>query len=149
VTDSDRAHHRLTGRLHVDLPPHAAFTLFTARGEQRWVAGWSPRFPVGAVDDTTPGAVFETGPSDRTMIWIVVDSSPGEAIRYARILPHRSAATVDVGLRAGAGGGSDVTVTYDITSLSADADRELDDFAAGYDAFLGSWQEAIGRHLRA
>ena len=33
---------RLTGRLHVALPPERAFRLFTARGEEDWVEGWRP-----------------------------------------------------------------------------------------------------------
>ncbi|MBG0829921.1 hypothetical protein HS041_19320 [Planomonospora sp. ID67723] len=52
---------KLTGTLTVPLPPEEAFHLFTARGEERWVEGWRPRFPVPVEDDTAPGTVFETG----------------------------------------------------------------------------------------
>lgn len=84
--------HTLTGRLHVALPPDQAFRLFTARGEQEWVAGWHPHFPVPTDDDTAPGTVFVT---DRTT-WVVLDRTPGRHIRYARIVPTISAGTVSI-----------------------------------------------------
>ncbi|MCW6008865.1 SRPBCC family protein [Micromonospora sp. CPCC 205371] len=137
----------MTGRLHVALPPDQAFRLFTARGEEEWVAGWRPHFPVPTDDDTAPGTVFVT---DRTT-WVVLDRTVGRHIRYARVVPAISAGTVSVTLHpadagapdGGAGGGSDVAVTYDLTALTDAAGRDLDAFAAGYPDFLRSWEQAI------
>jgi hypothetical protein len=133
--------HTLTGRLRVALPPNQAFRLFTARGEEEWVAGWRPHFPVPTDDDTAPGTVFVT---DRTT-WVVLDRTAGRHLRYARVVPGVSAGTVSVTLEAaeGAGGGSDVTVTYDLTALTDTAGRDLDTFATNYDDFLRSWHAAI------
>ncbi|MEH1125264.1 SRPBCC family protein [Micromonospora sp. CPCC 206061] len=130
--------HTLTGRLHVALPPEQAFRLFTARGEEEWAAGWRPHFPVPTDDDTAPGTVFVT---DRTT-WVVLDRTAGRHIRYARVVPGISAGTVAVTLEA-ARGGSDVTVTYDLTALTDAAGRDLDAFAASYPDFLNSWHQAI------
>ncbi|WP_188191849.1 hypothetical protein [Nonomuraea sp. SYSU D8015] len=48
------AHYTPTGRLPVALPPEEAFTLFTPRGEERWVAAWRPRFPVETATSVPP-----------------------------------------------------------------------------------------------
>lgn len=132
---------KLTGSVAVALPPAAAFVYFTPRGERRWVPGWDPHFPDPVEDDTAPGTVFET----HGTTWLVVDREPGR-IRYARLTPGRTAGTVTVAL-ADAAGHSDVTVTYELTGLT-DAGREhLREFAAGYRAYLASWQESIAAAL--
>jgi hypothetical protein len=140
------ARHLLTGQLTVELPPEQAFHLFTPRGEERWVPGWSPRFPVVAADDTTPGTVFETEANGRITTWLVVERIPGRLVRYARVTPGVSAGTVTVGL-ADAGGTSDVTVTYDLTALAPSAEESLRGFAARYQQMLGEWAAAIAASL--
>jgi hypothetical protein len=139
----------LTGRLHVALPPAEAFTLFTARGEQRWVEGWEPRFPGPVADDTAPGVVWETGHGGEHTIWLVLDSEPGRRVSYARVTPHDRAGTVTVVLDEAADGGSDVTVSYRLTAFTDAADEALAGFAAGYDEFLCGWATAIARHLES
>jgi hypothetical protein len=141
------AQYRLTGELTVPLPPERAFGLFTARGEQAWVDGWEPRFPVPDADDTRPGTVFETGGHDHPTIWLVVDSAPGRRIRYARISPGDRAAIVTVELAPAGDGRSTVTVSYELTALNEAAGQALADFANDYPAYLESWREAIERHL--
>ena len=137
---------RLTGRLHVDLPPAEAFRLFTARGEQDWAHGWEPRFPAPAPDDTEPGTVFETSAHGQHTIWLVTECEPGRRIGYSRVTPGHQAGTVTVCLAA-AGGGSEVEVTYHLTALSDAAGRHLADFADGYNDYLQSWEEAIAALL--
>jgi len=138
---------RLTGTLHVSLPPAEAFPLFTARGEQRWVEGWEPRFPGPVDDDTTPGVVWETAHAGEHTIWLVLDSDPGRRVSYARVTPHDRAGTVTVELADAVDGGSDVTVTYVLTAFTEAADAALADFATGYDGFLAGWQAAMERYL--
>ncbi len=79
---------------------------------------------------------------------MVVDSTPGQHIRYARITPDTDAGTVTVALD-GANGHSEVTVTYELTALTDAAKGHLSEFAERYPAFLQSWQDAIAtsRHL--
>ncbi|MBB4742983.1 hypothetical protein BJY16_006442 [Actinoplanes octamycinicus] len=137
----------LTGKLTVARPPEQAFELFTARGEERWVPGWQPRFPAPAPDDSAPGTVFETSADGRTTTWVVADRTPGRRVRYARVLPGVTAGTVTVELAEGAGGHSDVTVTYELTALTAAAEPELREFAAGYAGMLRHWSDAIAAAL--
>ncbi|TMR11175.1 hypothetical protein, partial [Nonomuraea zeae] len=90
------ARHRLTGRLSVALPPEEAFVLFTPRGEERWVAGWRPRFPAPAGDDSAPGTVFETGEHGELTTWVVTGREAGWRVSYARLTPGSRAGTVTV-----------------------------------------------------
>ncbi|HEY0932531.1 MAG TPA: SRPBCC family protein [Trebonia sp.] len=133
---------RLTGRLRVDLPPDAAFRLFTPRGERDWADDWHPHFPAAAPDDTEPGTVFQTAAHGQQTTWLVTERQPGRRIAYARVTPGDQAGTVTVDLTP-AGGVSEVAVTYQLTALSDQADAELADFAAGYADFLRSWQDDI------
>jgi hypothetical protein len=133
---------RLTGTVRVALPAAEAFRLFTPRGEQDWVPGWSPRFPAPAVDDTEPGTVFETDGHGATTTWVVLARRPGRHISYARVTPGERAGTVAVSVED-AGGHSEVEVTYTLTALSPAAVAGLHHFAHGYPAYLRSWQDAI------
>ncbi|GIH93742.1 SRPBCC family protein [Planobispora siamensis] len=136
---------RLTGTITVPLPPQEAFRLFTARGEEDWVDGWHPRFPVPVEDDTEPGTVFETRTHGETTVWVVLGRLRGRSISYARVTPGSRAGTVAVALEPAGEPGrhSRVTITYDLTPLTDAAARELREFADGYPAFLTSWQSAI------
>ena len=134
----------LTGVLTVARPPAEAFALFTARGEQRWVPGWHPRFPAATDDDSAPGTVFETDGHGRTTTWVVVERTPGRRIRYARIVPGDTAGTVTVDLAGDDDAGhSDVTVTYELTALTPSAIEPLRGFAARYPEMLRHWADAI------
>ena len=133
---------RLTGRIRVARPPAEAFGLFTPRGEQDWVDGWQPHFPVPAPDDTEPGTVFETRAHGQPTIWLVTGREPGRRICYARVTPGNLAGTVTVTITP-SGAHSDVEVTYELTALTDTAVGSLRDFAAGYPGYLRSWQDAI------
>jgi uncharacterized protein YndB with AHSA1/START domain len=133
----------LSGRLTVPLPPERAFELFTPLGEQRWVAGWLPRFPADPADESAPGTVFETDANGRRTTWVVTDRTPGRRIRYARVIPGDNAGTVTVELTGDAVGTSDVKVTYELTALTASAAEGLRNFAARYPDMLRQWAGAI------
>ncbi|TDD62967.1 SRPBCC family protein [Actinomadura rubrisoli] len=135
------ARHRLSGRFRVHVPPGEAFELFTPRGEERWAPGWRPRFP--ADDGTGPGTVFETVHDGETTTWVVVECEPGHRVSYARVTPGHRAGTVTVLLTADGPEHSLVEVTYDLTALTEEAARTLDEFAADYPAFLRGWEKAI------
>jgi Polyketide cyclase / dehydrase and lipid transport len=137
---------RLTGRIEVGLPPAEAFRLFTPRGEQEWAHGWQPRFPAASPDDTEPGTVFETAAHGQHTVWLVIDREPGARIAYARVTPGHQAGSVSVTISA-AGDRSEVEVTYELTALSDAGGEELREFAANYQAYLQSWQEAIAALL--
>ena len=138
---------RLTGRILVDLPPGEAFGLFTPRGEENWAHGWRPQFPAPAPDDTEPGTVFETDAHGRHTIWLVTGRQPGQRISYARVTHGDQAGTVTIVIND-AGRHSEIEITYQLTGLTDTARRTLDEFAAGYPAYLQSWQDAITAWLQ-
>ena len=135
-----------TATIDVPLPPERAFTLFTARGEQNWVAGWVPHFPAETDDDATPGTVFWTEVDGRTTTWIVADAAPPNRIRYARLATPAVAALVTVELAA-SDVGSRVQVAYDATSLAPGADDEVRAMAANGAAHVSAWEGLIRRYL--
>lgn len=139
---------RLTGRIHITVPPDEAFRLFTPRGEQDWASGWEPRFPAPAPDDTQPGTVFETDAHGQTTIWLVLDRQWGKRISYARVTPGDRAGMVSISIIP-AGRHSEVEVTYELTALTRATGRKLREFADSYPAYLQSWQDAITARLRA
>jgi hypothetical protein len=138
----------LTGQVTVALPPGEALALFTPRGEERWVPGWRPRFPVSSDDDTAPGTVFETHADGEHTIWVVAEREVGRRVAYARVTPGSRAGKVTVAADGDGRGGAAVQVTYELTALSPEGARELSDFAACYASFLRSWEEDIATLLR-
>lgn len=132
-----------TGTVHVDLPPERAYRYFTPVGERDWVDGWDPVFPDGEVGlGDAAGTVFTTAAHGTDIIWVVVENDAPRAVRYARVTPGSRAGIVSIAL-APAEGGSAVSVTYELTGLSADGDAELEEFALEFDDMLLEWQTGI------
>jgi hypothetical protein len=117
------------------------------------VPGWRPRFPAAAndaddtdVDDTVPGTVFETDMHGRITTWVVVERAGNSRIRYARVVPGDTAGTVTVELAGDQH--SEVTVTYELTALTASAEEPLRGFAAHYPEMMRQWADAIAASLK-
>ena len=133
-----------TGTLHVDAPPEHAFQVFTAPGEKLWVDGWDPEVLSGG-DGRDEGAVFVTQAGGDKAYWIVVDYD-AEALhaRYARIAPATRAGTVEVTARSDGKSGTEVEVTYELTALTEEGKRQLEDFDSdAYARMLGDWEQMI------
>lgn len=133
-----------TGTLRVDAAPEHAFQLFTAPGEKLWVDGWDPEVLSGG-DGRNTGAVFVTHAGGDKAYWIVVDYD-AEALhaRYARIAPDTRAGTVEVFAHSDGKGGTEVEVTYELTALTDEGDRQLAAFDSGaYTGMLAEWEQMI------
>jgi len=135
---------RDTVTITVPLPAEAAMPLFTARGERRWVEGWEPEFPAGEPAEEDEGTVWVTTAGDRSTYWVVA-AKDADRVRYARTTPGLSAGTVELRVRGSDARETRIDVTYDLTALTEAADAELDDFAAGFQQEIGSWEGLIGR----
>jgi hypothetical protein len=134
----------LSGTFEVALPPRQAFALFTPNGERAWAHDWHPEFPNGRTDDTKPGLVFETDHAGRRSIWTIVRCEPGTVIAYSTATPGHRAGTVTVTFMPSTGG-TEVTVTYGLTTLRPEANGELSQFEAHFSDFLGEWEQSIAR----
>jgi hypothetical protein len=134
------------GRFTLPLSVAAAVPLFTPEGERRWAgSSWDPVYaiPEAAVDDSAPGTVFTTESDGGNAIWIVLERRD-DGMRYARIAPDRIAGTISVTCaRSASPDETEVTVTYDVTSLGPKGAAFVEELEAGYDAFLASWREEI------
>ncbi len=132
------------GTLHVAAAPAHAFQLFTAPGERFWIDDWDPVIQGGG-DGREKGAVWITEVGGSRAYWVVVDyDSEALHARYARIAPVMHAGTVEVSARPDAAGATEVEVTYQLTALTDDGNRDLATFdAAAFARMLDSWERMI------
>ena len=133
------------GTLRVAAAPTHAFQLFTAPGERFWIEDWNPAILTGG-DGREKNSVWVTEVGGDRAYWVVVDYDT-EALhaRYARVAPGTHAGTVEVFARPGETGATEVEVTYRLTALTDDGNRNLAAFDA--DAFarmLADWERMIG-----
>jgi hypothetical protein len=133
---------------HFSLPMMVedAKPLFTPEGERRWAgSSWDPIYaiPEAVEDDSAPGTVFTTVSDGGIATWIVLERRD-DGMRYARVAHDRIAGTIDVTCRPGMSWSeTEVTVTYDVTSLSPDGMAFVKELEDSFDAFLNSWREEI------
>ncbi len=141
--------HHLTHTIEIDRAPGDVFALLTPEGERRWVPDWEPIYPAEPQDPHAPATVFTTRHGGEEALWVVVEIDyEARRARYVRTNPGSRVALVDVRC-SGAGSGSRVEVTYDITALSAEGEAMATEFANGFDIAIGMWKRLIESVLPA
>lgn len=137
------AHRELTGRVRVAAPPHEAFTFFTPEGERRYVPGWAPEYLHPPDGTLAEGLTFITRHGGEETLWLVSRCDPSSGVvDYVRTNPGSRISFVSVRL-APAEHGTDVSITYRVTALSAEGDRAIESFAALFDRRTLEWEQAI------
>ena len=138
------AHIELSGVIHIAASPAGAFRFFTPEGERLWVPDWEPEYLHPADGAIAEGLAFRTRHGGEMTLWLVsrCDRAAG-AIDYVRVTPDSRMGTVAVRLSDAGGPSSRATISYKLTSLSADGDRKLEAFAAGFPAMLAEWERRI------
>ena len=125
---------------HLDAPLARVFPLFTAEGERSWAEGWDPEILSGAAER---GSVFRTvGHGGTVTTWIVTDYRPAEGrVSYARLAQGSNMGLVDVICTANPQGGTDVSVRYTLTPVSAEGQQFLAGFLepGHYKAMIEQW----------
>ena len=132
---------------HLDAPLAKVFPLFTALGEEAWAEGWKPELLSGREER---GSVFRTVHGKRETIWVVVDYSPSEGrVSYARLAQGSNMGLVDVQCSATRGGGTEVSVRYTLTGVSAEGRAFVTAFLdpAHYSGMIDEWRLAISKAL--
>ena len=87
--------------------------------------------------------VFTTESDGGMATWIVLERGE-DGMRYARVAYDRIAGTIDVRCRPGTSSAeTEVTVTYDVTSLGPDGVAFVKELEDSFDAFLNSWRQEI------
>jgi len=136
---------------HFELPlaPREAFDLFTPEGERAWAKGWEPRYLHPADGRATPGMVFTTGHGGEETLWTLTRHEPENGVvEYLRVTPGSRMGTVRVQCSC-AGAGTRVSVTYALTALTETGNASLQDFDAGYEAFIEGWGASIRERVRS
>lgn len=130
------------GSVRLPGPVKDVLRLFTAEGERLWVPGWAPRYPAPVEDDTAPGAVWLTDSEHGVTHWVVAARS-AHGFTYGRITPGFTAGIVIIDAAPDADAGTEVTVGYHLTALTAAAEEYLDAFDAGFGDMLAEWQRLL------
>ena len=140
-------HVELSGRLHVAAPLDRAVVFFTPEGERQYVAGWDPEYLHPADGALVEGLTFRTTHNAERTLWLIsrCDIATGR-IEYIRVVPESRIGVVAVALSP-SGSGTEVSVTYRMTALSAAGEAALRTFAAGFDAMIASWERSIAAVL--
>jgi hypothetical protein len=137
------AHAICKGRFTLPLVVEDVIPLFTPEGERRWAgSSWDPTYaiPEAVEDDSAPGTVFTTESDGGIATWIVLERRE-DGMRYARVAHNRMAGTIDVTCLPSSSSETDVSVTYDVTSLSPEGTAFVNELDSSFDTFLDSWRE--------
>jgi len=132
------------GVFHVDAPLARVFPLFTAAGERAWAEGWEPEFLSGGEER---GSVFRARThAGMESTWIVTDYRPAQGrVSYARLAHGSNFGLVDVTCTSSSSGGTDVSVRYTLTGVSAEGERLVSRFLEPdhYRQMMEEWRSAI------
>lgn len=134
-----------TGTFHLPMPPQQAFLFFTPEGERAYVPDWRPEYVYPEDGRLQRGLVWRTNASGEPTLWLVVRFDEERLdVEYARVVPDSRMGTVSVRCLAAQDGGTDVTVTYELTALSEAGERTLAAMTdEAYAATLQEWRTAI------
>lgn len=140
-----------THEITLPLPVEAAFPLFTPRGEEAWVPGWTPRYLAPRSGETAAGMVFTTHDGADETIWTCLEWEPeAHHARYFRAVPGNRVSIVDVRCRDRAGAETAVSVSYSHVALTERGERYIDAITdEAYATGIDSWRDLIVRAQRA
>jgi hypothetical protein len=93
--------------------------------------------------------VFTTGAGEEFTIWTLADfDTHSHYARYVRVTPASRSGFVEVRCAAVHACLTSVTVTYELTALTAQGERALDAFeGSAFKAMIEAWRSAIERRL--
>lgn len=111
--------------------------------------GWSPQYLHPPGGPQCEGAVFRTDADGEQALWMITRFDPrAGTAEYVRIVPGSRLGTVSIRSAAASASETVVHVTYRLTALSAQGNRVLEAFDAGFDAMMVEWGALVGAVLR-
>ncbi|HLK21986.1 MAG TPA: hypothetical protein VKT81_23720 [Bryobacteraceae bacterium] len=144
-----REHSEASFTLRLPAPPSVVFPLFGPIRESEWSPDWSPTVLYPADRIQKAGAVFTTLQHEQKSIWILTTyDAAALRIGYVIVTPERTAAQLDISLRALADRETEVTVIHRLTSLGEASDDRVKRFAREFPQEREHWQQAISRRVR-
>ena len=125
------------------------FPLFGAEMERVWADDWNPQFVWPATAEDREGMVFRIAHGERTATWVnTVFDREARRVQYVYVLPDIVATVITLRLTPQRDA-TQVTVRYERTSLSAEADALVRGMAE-HDRMAGpEWAAQINRYLAA
>ena len=142
------AHTRTEFHFVVNAPFEQTAPLFGANEERKWAPEWNPQFiyPVPAHDQQ--GMVFRVEHADHSSVWIntAFDLAAGH-IQYTYVLSDAMATLIDIHLTRDGAQKTGVTVLYERTALTPEANEHVRHFAKGDESASREWEEAINGYL--
>ena len=149
VPAQTREHAEASIVLRLPAPPQAVFPLFGPVRESEWSPHWNPTILYPLDHSQKAGAVFTTRRHDQDVVWVLTTyDAAALRISYVTVSPARTAAQLDIALKAIGEKETEATVTERLTSLSADADQHVKDFAREFPLERDHWEQAISGRLR-
>lgn len=131
------------GAFELPFEAEAAFPLFTALGEMRWVPGWQPELVYPPDGELELDQVFTTGEGAEHTLWSVIHlDREARLVEYLRVTPGSRLARVTVSVDA-QDEGCRVTVRYLWTVLSPAGQGAVDEACAGHADMLTEWRRLI------
>jgi hypothetical protein len=139
-------------RSHFSFTLHAAaaavFPLFGADRERNWATGWAPSFLYPDPPRDSLGMVFTIAHGQTRSVWVNTAFDPATGrVQYVYVIPDALATLIDIQVTALDSATTGVSVTYERTALSPDANdhvRALGDHDGGQGP---EWQAAIADYL--
>jgi len=132
----------LRGGFLVEGEIERVFPLFSPRGEESWVPGWSwePIHPHGG--DWVQGQIFRTQEERGEAIWVVTRLEPGEhRVEYHRVEPGRYVARIAVRCAVAPGSRVSVATEYHFTGLSDAGNADIAQMSdEAYAAKMERWR---------
>jgi hypothetical protein len=143
------AHVRNSFSIAVHTNAKDAAPLFGPEGERAWSGPeWNPQFLYPFPGKDIPGAVFKISHGSHDSVWVNTrfDVAAGR-IQYAVFIPDAMVTTVSLEVTATSPSETRVTVTYERTALTPEANQRVETLGKR-DAIMGpEWERSINKLL--
>ena len=141
------AHIRTEFHFTVNAGFDQAAPLFGADQERKWAPEWNPQFVYPSTAHDQQGMVFQVNHGQHSSVWVntAFDLVTGH-IQYAYVLNDAMVTLIDIHLtreesRTG------VSVVYERTALTPEANEHIQHFAKGDEKAGKEWEEAINGYF--
>jgi len=150
-TAFEATHIERSGSVQFASPPEEVFPLLEPQGREKRAASWSVEYLYPRSGEGQPGAVMRQKDrrADVEQIWAVVEHDPPQRIKYVIFVPDMEVWEFDIQLSPTSSGGTTADVEHRITSLSAGANDDVQQFADAFDEYFEWWHGSISALLDA
>ena len=124
------------------------FPLFGGWEEKKWAAGWEPQVVFPTPPSDQQGMVFTVAHGGMKSVWTnTAFDAEGGHVQYVYVIPDALVTLIDIHLTKTRGNETQVSVVYERTALSAEANDHVTHLAKG-DAKSGpEWEQMMNGYL--